>query len=282
MKKILIISLFGLFAAQESTAMFERAVKSAEGSGISERASVFLDNVKKASDALAANQSQSLSYKDISQVQADQIWRDYNFWAVNCNTKHARCAASLRSDSKKASLDEIQSSHGSARDCDEKEKKLCASVLKKYGYSPFKADHISNKIVILHSDSKRFGSYYSDEDNNTEAILITEDVLSGIKKLNINAIFSLLHETEHYNYWRGHKHFYISSDSKIDLLLDQVNEERRAEIEAMRKLSVRDIQKLPNVSRESILNGYVSGSKRIRDFVIKEKKSESKSSTERA
>jgi hypothetical protein len=64
--------------------------------------------------------------------------------------------------------------------------------------------------------------------------------------------------------------------------LDQVNEERRAEIEAMRKLSVRDIQKLPNVSRESILNGYVSGSKRIRDFVIKEKKSESKSSTERA
>lgn len=291
MKKILIISLFGLFVAHESSAMFARAAKTASrlavglfaASGIFVCADYADQTIEMNRLSCLTDQEREIELTErrigLTPENARLCIEEYDQWAAQNNDQHKKEADRWRAIDEPKFLYNLEFFK---RFCTDEEKNCCKEVLMKYGYSEDKALKISEKIFIIKNIDSDNGKYMVKIYSFLESIGLSESVMSGILQGSLHEERILLHECEHYNYIVGH---YDSLKKFFPRM-----EEMRAEIESMRKMGKKlpelskeqekislwvDIMQLPDSKRKNALidiymRGYVANSQNVRNLIVRE------------
>lgn len=242
MKKVLIISLFGLFLAHESSAMFVRAAKT-----VSRLAPLGL-----LAGTLESSSEGSASI-DISEKEAQAIYDDYKCWAAQNNKMHESITDKWREQGVQTfSKQEIFDRLGiNVRECTLQEKTTLKNTLCEYGFSEEESCAIVEKIFITDSCPFSFDAIYnrfkfpplkinppavycSLARDRKEALILSYNVVLEIMLNNKAAIQVMLHEVMHYKHMVGHK-------IQTNLEENRLKEEQRAEIESLRRMSPEDL-----------------------------------------
>jgi len=287
MKKMLIMSLFGLFAAHESSAMFARAAKA--GKGFIVGATMLATGVLPAVDDVYQRYFSSMQYLDkerdftfqddcdYTEEEAKKLYREYKNWASVYNKSHNWITENMREHSayfgepypsdeygifegyvnlltRLLSHEDIESMSDFARECLPEEKNIIKTILQDAGVNASLVEQVLQSIYV--SNRKHECVY----DVQNDKIGISESCFS----LNEESRLFILHEI------LGHFRHNIGHDR--DLEYSQFLEEMRADIEAFKglKRSGSSLNRPFLKNLDSLRKGYVANSQNFLNILNRE------------
>jgi hypothetical protein len=231
MKKILIISLFGLFAAHESSAMFARAFR-VTAAAVLPAAVTFVYGSTRLEQDINSGSAQDLTYNSKDTTWAERVVRHTKNWRDQYRAIDQELTKRYIKEGKAPEGIEYPSSEYlkqyivlfKERDLSLVEQERVSNLLKKVGYNEDLIHEIISKMFILNNSSDKQGIAIG-----AVGIGLKEEHLNYCMHLPFTQI--ILHEVNHYLGSTGH---HIRTNI---VGFDRVMEERCVELVAMEQIA---------------------------------------------